>query len=956
MTEAIEFLHPMTANNNSGSYNKRAMLSKSGSMSTFKLGTGKHLCARTEWHNGGNNALNQPSFGELSITCDTITETDEEDLHERFVEDQDGTDDEIMAGDDEDFNEEEFINFQNKFLYNVTHSTTLAERKEARAREAREQLELEQEEKRRIIFEEKQRQEILKQQQAEQEEALKQQQLLLQQQQKLYQQQQHLQQLQQLHQQSSPSGKGKPRLTSSASSSVRSKKSTTHAKSSFIRTPSVPLLSKPKNMPPPVPLSNSSPNSRYIDVPPHPSSMMVDMAAATSPQSLCSSSSSFVTATPTSSLRSSPFLSSPMLSPKLSSSLSSSSTNSSSYVEGATESANSPHVSYISSGSPPVVGLTLPSSPSQTSPRRMSMFSNILKRGKKRLTTTFSRDTSNSSSSVTSGNDNFDEAPCYVHIYRGNGDESWRVKVNQTTTVKDLYSMLLTTTANSEQSPSLKLYISRSLNNIGNGSPATSLSSSVSSNPPITQNDNVVKPAERQLNEDERILQAQRKWTGPSVFVLKTLGKSAFRQQRPPIAIPTTTSSSLPPIITEGRYSLCSNNSDASDFVVPHSNPVYVSTMVAPIDINSSPLSSPWSSPMTASASPRVNLDFPSFSLDSYNGAGDLDSNPANSPNNTPTMRNIHQFFHQRKTSGDNWKMGQRPKGGVRWISPSDIFLIKKIGQGSFSKVYKGRYMGETVAIKVLKDSEPEQLESFKKEYDILSLTSSPHLIKFYGASKKKKLKMVMEYCQHGSLCNIMTKKRTNISWPLVFKWMHQAVDGINFLHNMVPALVHRDIKSHNLLINSQFDLKVADFGLTKPTELQTNSNLKGTMAYCAPELYSGVSYSSKSDVYSLGIVLWEITNRCITGKYQRPYGDFPEISFDFQIVILTSKQGIRPTMPPLVPEQLEDLIRRCWHQDPEERPTCQQVLLAIESLYDDYSNNTDSWNRLIDHTVPQQE
>ncbi|EGG19360.1 protein kinase [Cavenderia fasciculata] len=542
------------------------------------------------------------------------------------------------------------------------------------------------------------------------------------------------------------------------------------------------------------------------------------------------------------------------------------------------------------------------------------------------------------SNSSRGSNNSKDNEECYVQIYRGNG-ESWRAKVNRSTTVRDVFGMVRGTSNQTDNE--YELYISKPHDN----TPAclsdsgqffqppqiqqspSAISSSLGSN--SLANSGGIKQTNRQLHEDEKLLKAQRKWTGPSIFILKTISKP--------------------------RTSVCSNFSESSDHNIYY-------TPKSTFNDNPSPIPSPWSSPL----SPPSNMSYvngvggvesiPSFNLDSHlpmttttvNSSELSTSPPPVSASTSSAFANGYVPTSQSFSSALNgdWKVGERPKGIVQWINPDELELIKKVGAGSFAKVYKGKYMGETVAIKVLKDNSPEQLENFKKEYDSLSMVSSPQLIRFYGACKEKKLKMVMEYCRFGSLNNIMNKKRFELSWPLVLKWMLQAFHGVNCLHN--TGLVHRDIKSHNLLINSNFDLKVADLGLTKPADIQTNGNLKGTMAYCAPELYSGEQYKPSCDIYSMGVVLWEIVNRCIMGKYQRPFSDNPEISFDFQIIILTSKQRIRPTMPPSVPPKLEQLIRSCWDQDASKRPDGNQVIEVLEKLCSEYMANKQEWDEII--------
>lgn len=176
-----------------------------------------------------------------------------------------------------------------------------------------------------------------------------------------------------------------------------------------------------------------------------------------------------------------------------------------------------------------------------------------------------------------------------------------------------------------------------------------------------------------------------------------------------------------------------------------------------------------------------------------------------------------------------------------------------------------------------------------------------------------------MEYCPNGSLNDTLQLEDDMFcfTWEKILFWFYQTVQGINVLHTWDPQLVHRDIKSPNLLCDAEYNIKVCDFGLSRFRTL-TNANtlgeLRGTMAYCPPEIYDGGLYSYKSDVYSIGMVLWEMAMRILGGKYSRPFEEYQEITFEFQIIIQTSKNKLRPSIPDKCPPFIRQLIERCWY------------------------------------------
>lgn len=281
-------------------------------------------------------------------------------------------------------------------------------------------------------------------------------------------------------------------------------------------------------------------------------------------------------------------------------------------------------------------------------------------------------------------------------------------------------------------------------------------------------------------------------------------------------------------------------------------------------------------------------------------------------------------------------------------IQDMELEFTEKLGAGSSGKVYKGLFKGNEVAIKVLKSTtEAKDIDEFKKEFAIMSNIKSTCVVLFYGAVLEPKLCMVMEYCSRGSLYHVLTSDKYEIGWDRVFRFAIEATRGIDQLHNGDPQIVHRDLKSLNLLVNEKWDVKVCDFGLsrfTTGTNLETLMKMRGTFAYCAPEVYFGEQFSTKSDVYSLGIVFWELVVRCIMGHYERPFAEFKNLQFDFQIIIQTAKKGLRPTIPDCCPEGWKTLMKECVDPTADKRPSCKEILVKLEELEKDWKANEAQW------------
>jgi len=264
-------------------------------------------------------------------------------------------------------------------------------------------------------------------------------------------------------------------------------------------------------------------------------------------------------------------------------------------------------------------------------------------------------------------------------------------------------------------------------------------------------------------------------------------------------------------------------------------------------------------------------------------------------------------------------------------ISAEELEFTAKLGQGASGQVFKGLYRGNEVAIKVLTATNVEQeLLEFQKEFQILTGLDSPYMITFYGAVVENYLMMVMELCDRGSLYDVLTKTPKELSWQRAVNFASDMAEGIAVLHNHVPPIIHRDLKSLNLLVTKNWKCKVCDFGLSRLVQgdMKTFGRLCGTFAYASPEVFGGGKATEKSDVFSMGIVLWELLNTAATGKYDQPYAEY-HFTMDFQIIVQTA-QGLRPSVPAGSQVEFVSLFKECVEGDPEVRPTAAEAAQTI--------------------------
>ena len=217
----------------------------------------------------------------------------------------------------------------------------------------------------------------------------------------------------------------------------------------------------------------------------------------------------------------------------------------------------------------------------------------------------------------------------------------------------------------------------------------------------------------------------------------------------------------------------------------------------------------------------------------------------------------------------------------------------------------------------------------FLKELFLLNRIRHPNIITFYGAClDKDHYALVMEYMSLGSLYHVLHEQQREFSWSDRLSIALQAAKGINYLHKSQPEIVHRDIKSSNILLENHHSgyylVKVCDFGLAKTrdqTTYQTKENMSFafTLPWTAPELLRMEPHTTKSDIYSLGIVYWELTN------YEIPYH-----SHKTDYIRLFVLYGDRLDISDDTPVDFRMIIKKCWAQNSDDRPTSTHLLQML--------------------------
>ncbi|XP_062122570.1 mitogen-activated protein kinase kinase kinase 7-like [Drosophila sulfurigaster albostrigata] len=265
-------------------------------------------------------------------------------------------------------------------------------------------------------------------------------------------------------------------------------------------------------------------------------------------------------------------------------------------------------------------------------------------------------------------------------------------------------------------------------------------------------------------------------------------------------------------------------------------------------------------------------------------------------------------------------------------ISYADITCLEMIDGGTFGDVFEAIWNSKGLKIAVKKIRIPsEEEEEMKVQREIQNLKDLEHtnIVKLYGFSKdpENKICIVLEYAECGSLYKYLHQTQYHIPNDLKIDWMLQCAEGMEYLHE--EKTFHRDLKTKNLLLFNQYrTLKICDFGTVK--EITTiNTELTGTCGYMAPEVCeNNGKYTEKCDVFSFGIVLWEVLAR------KKPFYNYENIN---ELALLNKVcKGARPKISDIEEHEdtdnLKPIFKMCWQHEPERRLTMKKVVCIIKN------------------------
>ncbi|GAB0092989.1 Mitogen-activated protein kinase kinase kinase [Sergentomyia squamirostris] len=292
-------------------------------------------------------------------------------------------------------------------------------------------------------------------------------------------------------------------------------------------------------------------------------------------------------------------------------------------------------------------------------------------------------------------------------------------------------------------------------------------------------------------------------------------------------------------------------------------------------------------------------------------------------------------------------------------IDYAELELKEVIGVGGFGKVHRAFWGDEEVAVKAARRSPDEDIEIARKnvlaEAKLFWSLQHENIVSLKGVClKEPKLCLVMDFARGGSLNRILAGRK--IPPDVLVDWAIQIARGMNYLHNMASiSVIHRDLKSSNVLISEAIEgdnlhnktLKITDFGLAREVYKTTRMSAAGTYAWMPPEVIKCGTYSKASDVWSYGVLLWEL----LTGE--TPYKGFDSLSVAYGVAVNTLALPI----PKTCPEAWGKLMKSCWECDPHSRPSFKEILRELDVIvrsgftqtpHESFHTMQDGWKKEI--------
>ncbi|CAD5234978.1 unnamed protein product [Bursaphelenchus xylophilus] len=267
------------------------------------------------------------------------------------------------------------------------------------------------------------------------------------------------------------------------------------------------------------------------------------------------------------------------------------------------------------------------------------------------------------------------------------------------------------------------------------------------------------------------------------------------------------------------------------------------------------------------------------------------------------------------------------------YLLHENVKLKKTLGSGAFGEVCLGELMVKgkkiEVAVKKLKGQKLGKAEraQFLKEASLNRVFKHPNVVALLGvASQKEPIMVVLEFCPGGQLKSHVAKK-TDLKVMQLTKYLLDAAQGMEYLSDL--NVIHRDLAARNCLLNGDYVCKISDFGLSCTTnEAKEKKKQRMPVRWLAPEVFRVYEFTAKTDVWSYGIMMWEVYSRCQTDPY-------PNMQ-NAEVKKMILEDDKRMDIPPETPPESAEIMKECWATAPEQRPTFRAIVLGLRRAFPD--------------------
>ncbi|XP_059845135.1 tyrosine-protein kinase Tec isoform X3 [Hypanus sabinus] len=301
---------------------------------------------------------------------------------------------------------------------------------------------------------------------------------------------------------------------------------------------------------------------------------------------------------------------------------------------------------------------------------------------------------------------------------------------------------------------------------------------------------------------------------------------------------------------------------------------------------------------------------------------------------NIPDLIEYHQYNAAGLVTRLRYPVGRKGRSAPKtagfsydkWeINPSELTFMKELGSGQFGVVRLGKWRAQhKVAIKAIREDAMRE-EDFIEEAKVMMKLSHPKLVQLYGVcTQQKPIYIVTEFMELGCLLNYLRQRRGQLNNEMLLSICQDVCEGMAYLET--KKFIHRDLAARNCLVSESHVVKVSDFGMTRyvlDDQYTSSSGAKFPVKWSPPEVLHYSKFSSKSDVWSFGVLMWEVYN---DGKM--PF----ETKTNAEVVEFISS-GFRLYRPKQASKPVYEIMNQCWHEKAEGRPCFSDLLLMINEV-----------------------